>query len=164
MVGALRMGDQGADSPGAAAAPAARALAERVGARALSADAVERGCRGAGERRGTWVGSSPWRLPSIPPAAAQSRFLFPAPGPQPGYLALPLRFGRRGYSQADGVRGRDRRSGSSWDAYLASVGSGPWEPEPCRLRGEPNSPRGLWGCEGRRAGEGGAGRGGAAAP
>lgn len=46
-------------------------------------------------------------------------------GPHPVSPAHPLRSGRRGHSQADGVRGRDRRSGSSWDADLASLGSGP---------------------------------------
>lgn len=45
--------------------------------------------------------------------------------PHPVSPAHPLRSGRRGHSQADGVRGRDRRSGSSWDADLASLGSGP---------------------------------------
>lgn len=41
---------------------------------------------------------------------------FPSPPPAP--------LGAR-YPQADGVRGSDRRSGSNWDADLASAGSGP---------------------------------------
>jgi hypothetical protein len=115
VVGALRVGDQGADSPGAATA-AGRALAERVGARALGAAGVERGCgaQSAGAR-GREV------LPAVCPAAL---LLQPTPNAssRPGPRAA-LRVS--GHSQADGVRGRDRRSGSSWDADLASAGSGP---------------------------------------
>lgn len=93
VVGALGVRDQRADPAGAPAA--ARTLAEGVGARALRAAGVERGCG----RSAAHVGDSSRRRP-----------LPPAPGRD---------------SQADGVRGRDRRSGSSCDADLASAGSGP---------------------------------------
>lgn len=46
------------------------------------------------------------------------------PNPQPLPSLPPAPLGAR-YPQADGVRGSDRRSGSNWDADLASAGSGP---------------------------------------
>lgn len=60
VIGTLRVGDQGADSPGAAAA---QALAEGIGPRALGAASVERGC---GDESGSFVSSL-----SILPAEAQ---------------------------------------------------------------------------------------------
>lgn len=124
--------------------------------------------RRPGARRRSWSASAgrcwcPARLrgarrhvggeasPSLPPPPAAAPLPVRAPSVS---RARPC----ARHSQADGVRGRGRRSGSSWGADLASGLSGPYEPEPCRLRGAPNSPRGLWGwgVDGRGGGAGGA--------
>lgn len=100
--------------------------------------------RRPGDRRRSWSASARcrWRRARLPGRESAARVggqfalasaLEPAccsaasvplpgpPGPRPSLRAP----GGRGHSQADGVRGSDRRSGSSCDADLASAGSGP---------------------------------------